>query len=157
MLLTDGTYFSLDNEAFDPLRKLLEEASTMDDFGVESTSISRFNSALLDDAEEAADAFHADPAIVEWQNALAVLREATDIPKLDVPAMLDAELRDYQHEGYEWLSYLYDLGLGGILADDMGLGKTLQSLAMIARAKAQGEQRPFLVIAPSSVLPVWRD
>lgn len=157
LLLTDGTYFSLDNEAFDPLRKLLEEASTMDDFGVESTAISRFNSALLDDAEEAADAFHADPAIVEWQNALAVLREATDIPKLDVPAMLDAELRDYQHEGYEWLSYLYDLGLGGILADDMGLGKTLQSLAMIARAKAQGEQRPFLVIAPSSVLPVWRD
>src|SRR5699024_4238782 len=115
---TDGTYFSLDNPAFDPLRKLLEEASTMDDCVGESPSISRFNSALLDDAEEAADAFHADPAIIEWQNALAVLREATNIPKLEVPATLEAELRDYQHEGYQWLSYLYDLGLGGILADD---------------------------------------
>src|SRR5699024_10003622 len=70
---------------------------------------------------------------------------------------LQAELRDYQQEGFEWLSYLYDLGLGGILADEMGLGKTLQSLAMIARAKAKGEDKPFLVIAPSSVLPVWRD
>lgn len=28
---------------------------------------------------------------------------------------------------------------------------------MIARAKAKGEEKPFLVIAPSSVLPVWRD
>lgn len=157
LLLVDGTYFSLNHEAFDPLRKLLEEASSMDDFGVENTSISRFNAALLDDAEDAADAFHADPAIVEWQNALSVLRDAADIPKLQVPQTMQAELRDYQHEGYEWLSYLYDLGLGGILADDMGLGKTLQSLAMIARAKALGEQKPFLVIAPSSVLPVWRD
>src|SRR5699024_5759774 len=147
--LTDGTYFSLDNAAIDPLRKLLEEASTMDDFGVESTSISRFNSALLDDAEEAADAFHADPAIIEWQNALAVLREATDIQKLEVPALLASEISDYRHEGYQWFSDLYDLGLVGILADDMGLCKTLQSLAMIARAKTLGEQRPFLVIAPS--------
>src|SRR5699024_3220958 len=55
------------------------------------------------------------------------------------------------------LSYLYDLGLGGILADDMGLGKTLQTLAMIARAKQRGQTQPFLVIAPSSVLTVWRD
>ena len=156
LLLADGTYFSLNHPAFEPLRKLLEEASTMEDFGVDNTSISRFNAALLDEAEDAADTFQADPAIIEWQNALAVLRDATDIPKLEIPAALQAELRDYQHEGYEWLSYLYDLGLGGILADDMGLGKTVQSLAMIARAKAQGQDKPFLVIAPSSVLAVWR-
>src|SRR5699024_11127210 len=36
------------------------------------------------------------------------------------------------------------------------LGKTVQSLAMIARAKAMGQDKPFLVIAPSSVLAVWR-
>lgn len=157
LLLADGTYFSLKNSAFDPLRKLLEEASTLDDFGADNPSISRFNAALLEDAEEAADTFHADPAIIAWQQALAVLRDATDIPTLKTPPALHAELRDYQHEGYEWLSYLYDLGLGGILADDMGLGKTLQAIAMIARAKAAGQTKPFLVIAPSSVLAVWRD
>lgn len=157
LLLSDGTYFSLDHSAFEPLRRLLEEASTLDDFGADNPSISRFNATLLEDAEEVADTFHADPTIIEWQKALAVLRGATDIPKLAAPSALRAELRDYQHEGYEWLSYLYDLGLGGILADDMGLGKTVQTLAMIARAKEQGEEDPFLVIAPSSVLTVWRD
>lgn len=157
LLLTDGTYFSLNHPAFEPLRKLLEEASTLDDFGADNPSISRFNATLLEDAEDVADTFHADPTIIEWQKALAVLRDATDIPTLDAPPVLRAELRDYQHEGYEWLSYLYDLGLGGILADDMGLGKTLQTIAMIARAKAQGEKNPFMVIAPSSVLTVWRD
>lgn len=157
LLLTDGTYFSLNHPAFEPLRKLLEEASTLDDFGADNPSISRFNATLLEDAEDVADTFHADPTIIEWQKALAVLRDATDIPTLEAPSVLRAELRDYQHEGYEWLSYLYDLGLGGILADDMGLGKTLQTIAMIARAKAQGEKNPFMVIAPSSVLTVWRD
>ena len=157
LLLSDGTYFSLQHEAFDPLRKLLEEASTLDDFGADNPSISRFNAALLEDAEDVADTFHADPTIVEWQKALAVLRDAKDIPARNMPDMLRADLRDYQHEGYEWLSYLYDLGLGGILADDMGLGKTLQTVAMMARAKEAGEQEPFLVIAPSSVLTVWRD
>ncbi len=39
----------------------------------------------------------------------------------------------------------------------MGLGKTLQFLALIAHAKAAGEQRPWLVVAPTSVLPTWRD
>lgn len=157
LLLSDGTYFSLQHSAFQPLRKLLEEAAALDDFAADNPSISRFNATLLEDAEEVADAFTADPTIVAWQKALAVLRDAKDIPALQKPAALHAELRDYQHEGYEWLSYLYDLGLGGILADDMGLGKTLQTIAMIARAKALGEKHPFLVIAPSSVLTVWRD
>src|SRR5699024_6695844 len=99
LLLTDGTYFSLNHPAFERLRKLLEEGSTMEDFGVDNTSTSRFNAALHDEAEDAADTFQADPAIIEWQNALAVLRDATDIPKLEIPAALHAELRDYQHEG----------------------------------------------------------
>src|SRR5699024_3594286 len=91
LLLADGTYFSLKNSAFDPLRKLLEEASTLDDFGADNPSISRFNAALLEDAEEAADTFHADPAIIAWQQALAVLRDAIDIPTLKTPPALHAE------------------------------------------------------------------
>src|SRR5699024_4797569 len=78
-------------------------------------------------------------------------------------------------DGYAWLSFLHDHGLGGILADDMGLGKTVQALALIARARERshgeaGDQpgnrspdgegasatAPFLVIAPSSVVGVWK-
>lgn len=53
--------------------------------------------------------------------------------KLDVPANLNAQLRDYQHVGYSWIVGLYENGFGGCLADDMGLGKTLQFLAFFLK------------------------
>uniref|UniRef100_UPI0003B60978 DEAD/DEAH box helicase n=1 Tax=Microbacterium sp. B19 TaxID=96765 RepID=UPI0003B60978 len=66
-----------------------------------------------------------------------------------------AELRPYQRDGLAWLALLHAHRLGGILADDMGLGKTVQILALIAHARATGERRPWLVVAPTSVLPTW--
>ena len=48
---------------------------------------------------------------------------------------LHAQLRPYQRTGFEWLAFLWQHRLGGILADDMGLGKTLQMLALIAHAQ----------------------
>jgi hypothetical protein len=46
-------------------------------------------------------------------------------------ASVQASLRPYQQQGLNWLQFLREHGLGGILADDMGLGKTLQTLAHI--------------------------
>jgi SNF2 family DNA or RNA helicase len=40
-----------------------------------------------------------------------------------------ATLRPYQQIGLDWLQFLREYGLAGILADDMGLGKTVQTLA----------------------------
>lgn len=51
-----------------------------------------------------------------------------NIPKMQPPEILNAHLRDYQQKGFEWLTYMYECGLGGCLADDMGLGKTIQIL-----------------------------
>ena len=48
------------------------------------------------------------------------------------PAGFSGELRPYQERGLSWLSFLGELGLGGILADDMGLGKTIQLLSLVA-------------------------
>ena len=73
---------------------------------------------------------------------------------VDVPGGLDATLRDYQRDGLNWLSFLWDNELGGVLADDMGLGKTVQTLALIARVAEQGARR-FLVVAPTSVVTNW--
>jgi superfamily II DNA or RNA helicase len=71
----------------------------------------------------------------------------------EVPANLDAELRDYQIEGFRWLMRLASWGAGACLADDMGLGKTLQALALLlARAPAG----PAIVVAPTSVVANWR-
>ncbi len=70
----------------------------------------------------------------------------------ELPAGLDAELRDYQLEGYRWLMRLAESGFGAVLADDMGLGKTVQTLALLLQRAAGG---PALVVAPTSVCGNW--
>lgn len=76
--------------------------------------------------------------------------KARDYP---LPQELAPVLRDYQREGFAWLSRLADWGAGACLADDMGLGKTLQALALLVSRQALG---PALVVAPSSVLHTWK-
>lgn len=48
-------------------------------------------------------------------------------------------MREYQQEGFEWLAFLHEHGLGGVLADDMGLGKTLQALALVQHVREAAE------------------
>ncbi|MCC7530825.1 MAG: DEAD/DEAH box helicase [Candidatus Melainabacteria bacterium] len=72
------------------------------------------------------------------------------------PRTFKATLRPYQQEGFSWLQFLRQFGLGGILADDMGLGKTVQALAYLCMEKAEGRlNRPALVVCPTSVVPNW--
>ena len=89
----------------------------------------------------------------EWVRRAHALRDLTDLPSPE-PEGVVSTLRHYQHDGFRWLAFLQDHGLGGILADDMGLGKTLQVLAATARARAGGAA-PFLVVAPTSVVANW--
>ncbi|HNI24126.1 MAG TPA: DEAD/DEAH box helicase [Plasticicumulans sp.] len=75
-----------------------------------------------------------------------------------VPEGFHAQLRPYQQQGLEWLQFLRVTQLAGVLADDMGLGKTVQTLAHIACEHAAGRlDRPVLIVAPTSLLPNWRD
>tara|TARA_R110000850_G_scaffold256505_2_gene382406 strand:- start:961 stop:3492 length:2532 start_codon:yes stop_codon:yes gene_type:complete len=79
-------------------------------------------------------------------------------PKADpaAPEGFLAELRPYQQDGFEWLQFLREQGLGGVLADDMGLGKTIQTLCHLHYEKANGRANlPSLIIAPKSVVPNW--
>ena len=79
---------------------------------------------------------------------LAPLAEGFEgIPEAALPADLRAELRPYQRRGIDWLSFLREASLGGLLADDMGLGKTLQTLAAL-RGRS-------LVVCPRSVVHNW--
>lgn len=85
------------------------------------------------------------------------LRDFRSIHPVQTPKGLRAELRAYQRDGLNWLGFLREYQLGGILADDMGLGKTVQTLAHLQAEKEAGRlDRPALVVAPTSLIPNWR-
>ena len=76
------------------------------------------------------------------------------LPPMTAPAGFTGTLRPYQERGLSWLSFLGDLGLGGILADDMGLGKTIQLLSLIAAQPPQAG--PTLLVCPMSLVGNWQ-
>jgi superfamily II DNA or RNA helicase len=74
------------------------------------------------------------------------------------PEGFTADLRPYQQVGLEWLWFLYNQKLSGLLCDDMGLGKTLQAMALIASVmKSKRKRSHFLVLCPTSVIYHWQD
>jgi hypothetical protein len=86
------------------------------------------------------------------------LKDFKGIAGTQMPACVQAEMRPYQKDGFDFLCHLTQVRLGGVLADDMGLGKTLQTLAWLAWLKERNpkDPRPSLVICPASVLHNWR-
>jgi len=95
----------------------------------------------------------------------------------NVPTTIKAKLRNYQQEGFSWLTELANENLGACLADDMGLGKTLQAICFIEDLKInsnattlkndnqqldlfeQKKKRDFstLVIVPTSLVYNWKN
>jgi SNF2 family DNA or RNA helicase len=94
---------------------------------------------------------NAQNAIQEAQNKARAFNKSDDGPAMDEegemnfqnpsgmgevdieqPRMLQAQLKEYQLKGLNWLVNLYEQGINGILADEMGLGKTVQSISVMA-------------------------
>jgi len=72
----------------------------------------------------------------------------------EAPALASGiSLRDYQKRGYDWMTALDRMHMGGILADDMGLGKTAQIIALLQANRTPG--RTSLVVAPTSLTYNW--
>jgi len=80
---------------------------------------------------------------------------STTAEGVEIPKGINAEYREYQIKGFNWLWFLYQYGLNGILADDMGLGKTLQALSLLQKAKEVDGPMPTLVICPTTVVFNW--
>ncbi len=95
-------------------------------------------------------------AATGWmEELLAQLQDKEQIDRVEAPERFVGELRPYQELGYDWLDFLRSWGLGACLADDMGLGKTIQTLALLQRERERGEDRPALIVCPTSVLANW--
>ena len=89
----------------------------------------------------------------EFRNLAHDLTHPEDFPMKELN--IQAELRDYQKKGIQWLQMLHHYGLGGILADDMGLGKTLQTIAFLS-SQVQADTS-VLILAPSGLIYNWAD
>ena len=148
----EGRFIPLNENKFIALsshfKKQLQELKAMTEETGEGYRIHALGSfSLKNFANQAA---HVD-SDKKWKEKIKTFQEAeTYQPKL--PATLQANLREYQQEGFDWLSRLSYLGVGACLADDMGLGKTLQALAVLLNHAPHG---PCLVVAPTSVCHNW--
>jgi superfamily II DNA or RNA helicase len=180
LILEDNSYLSLDQPVFADLKRLITEASTLQEWQTKP-KLSRYQASLWSEFENLAANTEQAAA---WRESVTGLLELGDVEPVPLPAGVHASLRPYQQDGFNWLVFLWKHQLGGVLADDMGLGKTLQTLALIAHAvdqraiyqgalnqgaAGQGEagpgavnqarddsgSKPFLVVAPTSVVSNW--
>lgn len=94
----------------------------------------------------------------EYKNLINKIEDKNFNEEIILPKNLNAELRNYQKVGYEWLKVLDSYNFGGILADDMGLGKTVQLLSVIL-SYVQNEEnpKPTIVVCPSSLTLNWQN
>ena len=164
--LNDGRWIKLPLSRLQPifttLLELYDDAPLTDD-GELALPLVRA-SELLDLADDV-------PSLL-WQNHGVLSEHAEKLKAFDgiasiaAPVGLEATLRPYQQEGFNWLNFLGEFGFSGILADDMGLGKTLQTLALLLHEKrgleansssGATEHKPSLILAPTSLLSNWRN
>lgn len=93
----------------------------------------------------------------KWMNSVfSKLSNPSLIRKTALPKGLQATLRPYQMDGYNWLNSLSSLGFGALLADDMGLGKTVQTLAWLEKEHQKNPQAKALLVVPASLLNNWQ-
>ena len=112
------------------------------------TSTKKLATAALPDLGALCEALDV-PKPLSVEKLAPLVKDFAGIPRVKLPADLDASLRHYQEIGVDWLSFLRDAELGAVLADDMGLGKTLQTICAL-RGRT-------LVVSPKSVVYNWAD
>ncbi len=134
----------------DTFRQRLAELNTLSEpGGKDGVRINPLAAPTLAELAAEVGELKADSA---WREQVKKLDTLADfMPQL--PSTLQADLRDYQLDGYHWLARLAHWGVGACLADDMGLGKTVQALALLLNRAPQG---PALVVAPISVAMNWQ-
>ena len=155
--LTAGSrskFIRLDENRFialtDAFRKRLDDLRSYSEKHGKDQRLNALALPVIEEIAEEVGEFKGDAA---WRKQVDRLRQAEQFqPRL--PSTLQAELRDYQLEGFQWLSRLSAWGVGACLADDMGLGKTLQAIAVILARAGEG---PTLVVAPTSVCFNWQN
>ncbi len=146
--LGDGTIGILPQEWIDKYSTIFKFGE-VDKNGVK---LSKIHFSILD--ELAADIDN-EKLLRELQEKKNKLLKFDSIKAIELPANINAQLRDYQQHGYQWLNFLDEFGWGGCLADDMGLGKTLQMLTFLKGQIDKHPDQTNLVVVPTSLVYNW--
>lgn len=144
--LQNGDYLWLSAK----LRKQLDALESLSTTENNHPAISTLQTSLLAELVSGEIDIHHDEKFFQLKDRIEQAEEMRPV----IPDTLQATLRPYQVEGYEWLMRLAAWGAGACLADDMGLGKTVQTIAFMLAHASEG---PALVVAPASVVPNWRN
>jgi len=148
--LTDGTLGILPDEWLKRYSLLFK----VGDGRSNQLRLSKYHMSVIDELYENRDETELS---FELDEKFERLREFKNIPEIAAPELLQPILRPYQLSGYQWLSYLNDVGWGGILADDMGLGKTIQALTMLNHYKNSTGGLKAIVVCPTTLIYNWRN
>jgi SNF2-related domain/Bacterial SNF2 helicase associated/Helicase conserved C-terminal domain len=143
-VLPDGSIVVLPEEWFTDYRHLLEVMVEKPDGGL---AIRKYQAGLLSMISEGNSSM---------KSRIGMLSSVTEIGETSLPLSVRATLRDYQKKGYDWLHFLRQYNLGGILADDMGLGKTIQGLSLLMQEKEKGRSGTSLAVMPTSLIYNWK-
>lgn len=144
--LADNQYLAMT----DSLRKQLQRIAALASSSRGKTKIPTVGAALLGDALSGELDVKHPKAIDDLRKKI---RQSAKLQPA-VPDTLNATLRDYQLDGYQWMTRLDSWEAGACLADDMGLGKTIQAITFMLSKKDDGA---LLIVAPASVVPNWRN
>ncbi|MFK7905600.1 MAG: SNF2-related protein [Chitinophagales bacterium] len=114
--------------------------------------ISKVHFSLVDELYEMIDDEEVQKELFLKKQKLKSFR---NVEQVKMPIHINATLRDYQKEGFNWMNFLDEFQWGGCLADDMGLGKTLQVLTLLQHKKEADTTNTNLVVAPTTLLFNW--
>ena len=155
-------WFRIDADWLMQMKALMEQAE-QENWTVRELVFKDLPETLVAPLEEDEDdAMRDDPLFAfEIQQSLKAyvdqLSDKKGLPSIPVPTSLQAELRSYQQEGFEWLAFMRTQKFGACLADDMGLGKTVQLITYILYTiETKISNKPTLIICPTSVLGNWQ-
>lgn len=149
-----GEWLKIKASVIKPLMSIIQEL--FEQHRGQSIALPKYRAHLLNELAESEISLLNGERVRQLATKLA---EFNGVVAVSAPTGLNALLRAYQQQGLNWLCFLKEYQLGGILADDMGLGKTIQTLAFLLKqqeAKSVGQPRlPSLIICPTSLVGNW--
>lgn len=148
-LFANAGRLDLFDSRFDWIREALEKKSTkLIENQISLSALELFRMQAFEDLQSQGTTWEKLKQLAEMRNPEPINLQG-----------LKSVLRPYQKNGLEWLWFLYEHQLSGLLCDEMGLGKTHQAMALFAAILnlSLPYTPKFLVVCPTSLLYHWEE